>query len=735
MADHSWSGKLFIRLMIVFISCVGSSRGVCLRHDIRLKVQPNEHFCSGTATLHFSGSGDQDVFLLINKDFDISDVRLNTQTVAWREGRDFTLLYGRLGGGVLDNARRNAKIITVPVSAVAAEGWSITVSYFGRFPDRPISFPMDDELRTFLPGGAIGREYIFLPPQEFWYPRLGDERVPIRITAEAPEYITFVTRGIQTVDRPAGGERIITWETRHPGPAAMLLGAEYRVNTTNWRNVPITTYLLPDEEVSATGIMETSCRLLQEFSDTYGRYPFEKFAVVETPFHAVAGMPSYAVLGRSYLRSTGQMEKRLAHELLRNWWGNSVFVDEIHGNWAEGLVTYLADVYREERKSAAAARQERQRLMQEYAVRVNPMNEYALQNFFHVKDLVSQAIGCGKGAMVFHMLRDYVRNDVFFEILPLFYQDRQWQRASWNDIQAFFQKINVEKHEKRLKEILDRLGRIPVAEREKDPTLSWFFNQWVYGKGTPTLNAKVKSLFRPLENQFLLAFTMGQEGTEFKLNVPVRIVGDGDSEVRWITLDESLEEYQIFTVLEPKQLEIDPGFDVFRTVWAEQGRLAMEAVLKSGKLEVLLPLTYDKANVAREFIEKNFQGTGVRVLEVGVSPSPGENWLVFLEPWQVRDRQWLEVLGELISPGYHYLEIQERRIPLAGHTVCVTLPGSRGDSAILMVICDTDSSNLATALRMLPRLQDSGYAVFREGELIVHEEWPTSRSPLSIDIR
>jgi|GEM_PF-3684515 len=734
MADHSWSGKLILMVMLV-IWCGGSHQGACLRHDIRLKVQPEQHFCSGTATLHFSGPGGQDLFLLINQDFEISDVRLNSQTVTWREGRDFSVLYGRLGAGVLDHARRNAKIIIVPVPVATTEAWSVTVSYFGRFPERPIFFPMDDELQTFLPGGAIGREYFFLPPQEFWYPRLGDEWVPLRISVEAPENMIPVSRGAKTDERQAGGERITVWETLHPGPAAMVVGAEFRVNSTTWRNIPITTYLLPGDEVLATSVLETTRRLLQEFSDKYGLYPFEKFAVVATPFHAAAGPPSYAVLGRHILRSGEGLEKSLAREMLRSWWGNSVFVDEIRGNWTAGLVTYLADVYREERNSADAARQVRQDLLQDYAVRVTAGNEYALQNFFHVKDLVSQAIGCGKGAMVFHMLRDYVQSDVFFEILPLFYQERQWKRASWTDIQEFFQRINVEKHEKRLKEILDRLGRIPVAEREKDPTLGWFFNQWVYGKGTPTLEAKVKNLFRPLEKQFLLAFTLGQTGTDFKLNVPVRIAGEKNAETRWITLDEAVEEYQIFTTLEPKRLEVDPDFDIFRKVWADQEQFTLGAVLNSGQLEVLLPLTYDKANVARNFIEENLRGADVRVLEVGVSPSPGENWLVFLEPWQVRDRQWLDLLGELVSPDYRYLELQERRIPLEGHTVCVALPGPRGVHAILMVISDVDSVNLATALRTLSGLKESGFAVFRQGELLVQDEWSTTQSPLSIDIR
>jgi hypothetical protein len=734
MAENVWFRRFFTGVCVLIL-WASLGWGACLRHDIRLKVQTAEHFCSGTDTIHFSGAGGQEVFLLINKDFEISDVRLNSQTVVWKEGRDFTVLYGRLGAGVLEHARRNAKIIAVPVPAGVTETWNITVSYFGRFAERPIAFPMDDELKTFVPGGAISPEQVFLPPQEFWYPRLGNELVPVRLSVEGPEEILFVSRGEKRDEKQAGGLRTTIWETDHPGPAAMLVGAAYRVNSASWRNIQITTYLFPDDDVLATEILETARRLLQEYSDRYGLYPFEKFAVVETPFHASTGMPSYAVLGRSTLRAPSEMETRLAHEMLRNWWGNSVFVDEIRGNWSEGLVTYLADHCRLEQKSAAEAAKLRQQFLRDYVSQVNDVNEYPLQQFFQVKDLISQAIGCGKSAMVFHMLRDYVQSDVFFEILPLFYRERLWQRASWMDIQEYFQRINVEKHEKRLKEILDRLGRIPVAEREKDPTLAWFFNQWVYGEGTPILEAKVKNLFRPLENQFLLAFTLGQSTSNFKLNVPIRIQGENDSENRWITLDQDVKEYQIFSALEPVTLEVDPDFDIFRFVWTEQGRSSLGAVLDSTAVEVLLPLTYDKANAARDFIQDIFRGKEARVLDVGISPSPGQDWLVFLEPWQVRDRQWLQLLGDLISPDTRYLEIMQRRIPLEGQTVCLGLPGTRGDTAVLLVICDSDGYDLATTLEALPEMKDNGYIIFRRGKLIEKGKWPTTRSPLSIDIR
>ena len=42
------------------------------------------------------------------------------------------------------------------------------------------------------------------------------------------------------------------------------------------------------------------------------------------------------------------------HEILHNWWGNSVFVDYATGNWCEGLTAYLADHLIQEQRGTGA---------------------------------------------------------------------------------------------------------------------------------------------------------------------------------------------------------------------------------------------------------------------------------------------------------------------------------------------------------------------------------------------
>jgi aminopeptidase N len=54
-------------------------------------------------------------------------------------------------------------------------------------------------------------------------------------------------------------------------------------------------------------------------------------------------MPSFTLLGPQIIRFPFILTSSYPHEILHNWWGNSVFVDYASGNWCEGLTAYLAD--------------------------------------------------------------------------------------------------------------------------------------------------------------------------------------------------------------------------------------------------------------------------------------------------------------------------------------------------------------------------------------------------------
>ena len=51
----------------------------------------------------------------------------------------------------------------------------------------------------------------------------------------------------------------------------------------------------------------------------------------------MAGFPAtFTLLGRQVLKLPFIVKTSLGHEILHQWFGNSVYIDFVAGNWAEG---------------------------------------------------------------------------------------------------------------------------------------------------------------------------------------------------------------------------------------------------------------------------------------------------------------------------------------------------------------------------------------------------------------
>jgi len=104
-----------------------------------------------------------------------------------------------------------------------------------------------------------------------------------------------------------------------------------------------------------------------------------------------------------------------------------------HGNWCEGLTTYLADHRYEEQKGKGS--EYRKQLLVNYAAYVNEKNETTLREFpEQVGPCFRVPSGYGKSAMVFHMLRTMTGDEQFFAALKQFIAEQQFRTASWDDI-------------------------------------------------------------------------------------------------------------------------------------------------------------------------------------------------------------------------------------------------------------------------------------------------------------
>ena len=206
-------------------------------------------------------------------------------------------------------------------------------------------------------------------------------------------------------------------------------------------------------------------------------------------------MPSFTLLGEQVIRFPFILDSSYPHELLHNWWGNGVFVDLASGNWC-GLTAYLADHLIAEQRGQGA--DHRRAILQRVTNYVTPENDFPLSRFVSRHNAVTEAVGYGRTAMVFNMLREKLGDAQFVQGLQGFYRDNRFREASFDDIRKSFETVSG----------LDLRG---------------FFDQWVKGVGTPELKLD-RAAGRGEHVDITLSQVQG--GRLFALDVPFVIATD-----------------------------------------------------------------------------------------------------------------------------------------------------------------------------------------------------------------
>ena len=85
------------------------------------------------------------------------------------------------------------------------------------------------------------------------------------------------------------------------------------------------------------------------------------------------------------------LESSYPHEILHNWWGNSVYPDYATGNWSEGLTAYLADHLF--RAINGTGHEYRKEMLARYKNYVSEASDFPLSKFTSRNSAASQAIG------------------------------------------------------------------------------------------------------------------------------------------------------------------------------------------------------------------------------------------------------------------------------------------------------------------------------------------------------
>ncbi len=191
--------------------------------------------------------------------------------------------------------------------------------------------------------GIISGDVVYLAGSSYWYPVFDSKLISFSLQVELPHHWDAVSQGERTEHFKNEDNTVVRWESPEPQDEIFLIASQFTEYLRHAGQVTAMAFLrTPDEEL-ANKYLEATSRYIAMYEKLIGPYPYKKFALVENFWETGFGMPSFTLLGSRVIRLPFIINSSYPHEILHNWWGNSVFPDYNSGNWSEGLTAYLSD--------------------------------------------------------------------------------------------------------------------------------------------------------------------------------------------------------------------------------------------------------------------------------------------------------------------------------------------------------------------------------------------------------
>ena len=682
-----WSRLLKVLLVLwaLFSSVTAvSAAASTLHHDLQISLLPEEHKLVGVDNVRVEVDGRSSLVFSLSEKASVKEV------LAQGLPCSFTFESGQL------RLRLNGMELAGPST--------FTIAYSAPFNDTLPEPAMSADNPGYGVTGIISDKGTFLQSGAGWYPEIKGSRPTFNLRVIAPAGILAVTAGELLGHDTEDKKTTSTWRISHPLEELSLSAGPYLLQTKQVGRVTAMTYLTGDNHFLSQTYLDATARYLSFYEELIGLYPFEKFAVVENFFPTGYGFPSYTLMGSTVLRLPFIIDTSLPHEIAHSWWGNGVLVDYSQGNWCEGLTTYLADYLIKEMTSHDEAREYRLQVLRNFSSLVTPERDFPLRKFTGRSDPVSQAIGYGKGAFVFHMARQRLGDSAFWKSLREVYRDRLFQKTSWEHFQKAFEKE----------------GRL---------SLGTFFHQWLSRKGAPRFS--LDKVTREKEDEaFQVKAIVKQLSPFYELNLPVALTSKNHLITAQLNLSKETEMVAFRSHVRPERLSVDPDHHVFRHLDPKEIPPSINSLKGSPSVALVLPSA--PSNEVVSIAKTLALAMGLR--NYRMIPSLGSGKLVVGNEDLILIGFQENVIALNLSQGFilrkDSFTVEGKTFHRAHDVFFGVFPHPENPHRVEAVFHPLSLEHAEDVAKKLTHYGRYSYVVFREGRNQVKGVWPVRESPL-----
>ncbi|HTZ17794.1 MAG TPA: ChaN family lipoprotein, partial [Dissulfurispiraceae bacterium] len=436
------------------------------------------------------------------------------------------------------------------------------------------------------PGSAEARSDNMISEHEIsltgsWYPR-PEGLITCRLSATVPAGF----KALSEADRiESGSDGKMDFVFDHPVDRLTFVASDrYRTVEDKYGDISLYAYFFEADIGLAQQYIDYTKKYLALYQEMLGPYPYRRFSVAENVLPTGYSMPTFTLLGRDVIRLPFIVETSLGHEILHQWFGNSVYIDFDKGNWAEGLTTYMADYYYEEQKGNGA--EYRKQVLADYQSYVNKGNVFPLVEFVGRTDSSSKAVGYGKAMMLFHMLKKQVGDGIFYRAIRDFVDRNSFRKASWGDIESSFETASGA-----------RFGSL--------------FSQWLDRTDIAELEAG-SAVVKQSGEGYKITFELRQKTVPFTLMVPINIYAAGQKETVPALIDKAKNEISLYSRDLPDRVVVDEDYDVMRKLTGEEFPPVISRLIGDKSAVLVLP---QSSKDAYERVIDGFKNEGIQAKE------------------------------------------------------------------------------------------------------------------------
>jgi len=381
-----------------------------------------------------------------------------------------------------------------------------------------------------------------------WFPCFDypNDKATSEILATVPSGFKVAANGrlVGVSEDKAAGTATYHWSQGLPHSTYLifLAAAPYAVVRDSYRNLPVNYWVYPRDEHKVRPTYGKTPEMIAFFSQLFAYdYPWQKYDQVSVPLGG--GAESTSATAMTHRIMVAEEDEPdfpaigiVSHELAHQWWGDLITPRSWGHAWLnESFGTYSDYLYfrhdRGDDEGAVNLQNKLTAYLREAKTRyIRPI----VSDRYDRPEDMFDSHSYPKGALVLHMLRSILGDEIFFKTLSQFLHRYAFDAVDTADF-------------------------IRSVKTVTGQNLDWFFDQWLFKPGHPVFD--LRSEWDAVGKVVRLRVAQVQDFAKgvpvFRVPVSVKVVTAGKSETHWIWIREREETFEFPAETKPLLVRFD----------------------------------------------------------------------------------------------------------------------------------------------------------------------------------